>query len=129
MAAPLFTLRASHGLDSALTQRGRSLGGVALRDLRRYYEELARARDEAALRSNERDLIAQVLLGTHLESLDPRHLWMELDDTEPEVFAAFGVDREFLVAKIRQCSSMQLRAIVDEVERRFARDGGEAGEQ
>lgn len=84
---------------------------------------------EAALRSNERDLIAQVLLGTHLESLDPRRLWMELDDTEPEVFAAFGVDREFLVAKIRQLSAMQLRAIIDEIERRFARGGGEPGEQ
>lgn len=115
-------------LEDALVARvggdAPSPGGVASRDLERYYALLARELARVRLTLPEALAVAGACSGWYVGPDDGRHLWHEVEDylrglaaDEPDSPLVQHVQASVLVAKLRALSPAQALAVVDAVER------------
>lgn len=115
-------------LKTALLQRGENVSEVGLRDLKRYYALLNHDLLELALTPDEARLICEVLKDYRLED-DPeqaRMIWQQIDKKlqsehlAPQ-WSVNGVNHENLIRKLQGLTNLGSVALVDAVERYWAR--------
>jgi hypothetical protein len=122
-------------LKTALLQRGENVSEVGLRDLKRYYALLNHDLLELALTPDEARLICEVLKDYRFED-DPaqaRMIWQQIDKKlqsqplDPQGIVN-GAKHENLIRKLQALTHLGSVALVDAVERYWARERTNPGE-
>lgn len=121
----LVTFRAGE-IAPALSERlaNYPVGGIARRDLERYYALLVEELATVTLSENEALLICDALNGTLMLPQTMRLLWAEIDDSIrlDATDEKWQVDGPALVEKLRRFTSGQTLAVVDAGERWWNRN-------
>jgi hypothetical protein len=112
-------------LKTALLQRGENFSEVGLRDLKRYYALLNHDLLELALTPDEARLLCAVLKDYRFED-DPeqaRMIWQQVDKKlQSQHFdPQWSVNHENLIRKLQGLTNLGSVALVDAVERYWAR--------
>jgi hypothetical protein len=113
-------------LKAAWLQRGEDTSAVGLRDLNRYYALLHYHLLELTLATSEANLICEALKAYRFEadSEQARTIWKRVDAAiqQDQLDQKWSVNREVLSRKLQGLTHLQIVALVDAVERYWARE-------
>jgi hypothetical protein len=113
-------------LKAALLQRGDNTSAVGLRDLKRYYALLNYHLLELSLTAGEARLICEALTDYRFEddSEQARAIWQRVAAAIQleQLNQKWSVNQEALIRKLQGLTHLQAVALVDAVERYWARE-------
>lgn len=113
-------------LKAVLLERGEHTSTVGLRDLKRYYALLNYYLLELSLTASEAKLICEALKAYRFEadSEQARTIWKQINDAiqQDQLDQKWSVNREAFIRKLQGLNHLQLIALVDAVERYWARE-------
>lgn len=112
-------------LRTTLLQRGENVSTVGLRDLKRYYALLNHDLLELTLTPSEANLICAALKNYQFEN-DPeqaRIIWKHVDKEikQDHLDQVWSINGENLIRKLQRLTNLEAVALVDAVERYWAR--------
>lgn len=127
---PRVSFRADDRLARQLAERARgdeSVSLVARRQLERFHalldDSLVDAREALRLTPSEAGFLAAIANGVSWELSSARLVWAEVLDADDALAAEWGVDKETLAERLRALSVAQRLAVIDALERWWARAG------
>lgn len=127
---PRVSFRVDDRLARQLAERARgdeSVSLVARRQLERFHalldDSLADAREALALTPSEAGFLAAIANGVFWELSSARLVWAEVLDADDALAAEWGVDKAALAERLRALSVAQRLAVIDALERWWARGG------